>query len=762
MSGKEIREFAFDGFRIDAGRRLLFKQGEVVPLMAKSFDLLLALVENDGQLVTKNELLERVWEDQFVSENNLSVHIAALRKALGETKEEHRYIVTVSGKGYRFVGDLNESNGHELVVERHRFQRIVVENADGISSLTEHGLHHGDQDPPSRSLGTPASEFATPSLGHTARRYVVFGAIVIAVLLAAGGGYWLIGRWSAPRPVLVPFAQLRIRQLTTNGKVGNAALSPDGKMFAYTIDDLGQKSLWLGFVDGGHHLQLREPAEATIRSLTFSSDSRELFFLLRDEKNPQTSLFRMPATGGVPLRLSSNVGGFALSPDAKQIAYAAPNRLAKEVDEDALLVGEVNSLDVTKVAVFPKAASVDTNSLSWSTDGKRLAAVLVKESATPENEIVVVEVATGNVRRLPHQKFSQITKTAWLSDGSGMIVTALGSATASSVPQYRLWFVSYPGGETRELTGDRSNYGASWHNDSGASLGLATGSNLLLTVEHRQLANIWIAPAADLSAAKQITFSSFGKYDGLWGLDWSPDGTLFYTTSDTNSQFIAHVGADGAGATDLTSPGYFDSVLTVSADGRYVLFHSNRGSQIDIWRMDRDGTNLKQLTFGGKGFHPAPSPDGKWVYYKSGLDGKGALFRVPIDGGESERVTTGDAWWPSFSPDGKYFAALYATDKNRLAIFSAATNELVKQFELPKSGTLYMGSRWTPDSKAVTFRDKNYGYWVQPIDGSPAHRLEGLPKERLYNFSWSRDGKWLAFVRGPEIRDVVLFESSSR
>ena len=74
---------------------------------------------------------------------------------------------------------------------------------------------------------------------------------------------------------------------------------------------------------------------------------------------------------------------------------------------------------------------------------------------------------------------------------------------------------------------------------------------------------------------------------------------------------------------------------------------------------------------------------------------------------------------------------------------------------------MYMGSRWTPDGKAVVFRDNNYGYWKQPIDGGEAERLQNLPKEKLYNFSWSKDGKHLAFVRGVEIRDVVILRKQN-
>ena len=91
--------------------------------------------------------------------------------------------------------------------------------------------------------------------------------------------------------------------------------------------------------------------------------------------------------------------------------------------------------------------------------------------------------------------------------------------------------------------------------------------------------------------------------------------------------------------------------------------------------------------------HPEPSPDGKWVYYRSTLYGTGRLCRVPIEGGEPEILNGKETAWISFSTDGKYFAASYVTDVRRLAIFSAETNQVVKQFDLPKTGTLYMGSR---------------------------------------------------------------------
>lgn len=104
MQPKEKTLFTFNNFAVDAERRLLLKQGEVVNLNSKAFDLLLVLIKNRGRILSKNDLLDKVWEGQFVEENNLTVQISALRKIFGERKGEHQFIATIPGKGYKFIG----------------------------------------------------------------------------------------------------------------------------------------------------------------------------------------------------------------------------------------------------------------------------------------------------------------------------------------------------------------------------------------------------------------------------------------------------------------------------------------------------------------------------------------------------------------------------------------------------------------------------------------------------------------------------------
>ena len=98
-----ISKLEFGPFRLDAAKRVLWRGGEVVTLPPKALDLLIALAEQRGDVVTKDELMKRVWRDTFVEEANLSVNVSALRKALGDQRSGRPYIETVSRRGYRFA-----------------------------------------------------------------------------------------------------------------------------------------------------------------------------------------------------------------------------------------------------------------------------------------------------------------------------------------------------------------------------------------------------------------------------------------------------------------------------------------------------------------------------------------------------------------------------------------------------------------------------------------------------------------------------------
>ena len=128
---KQIYEFGL--YQLDAAERLLMRDGAVVPLQPKVFDLLLALVERHGRLLEKDELMRVVWPDAIVEEANLANNISILRKTLGENGRQ--FIETVPKRGYRFMGPVNElfdRSVEPVVVERPQTQ-VVVETIQDLT-----------------------------------------------------------------------------------------------------------------------------------------------------------------------------------------------------------------------------------------------------------------------------------------------------------------------------------------------------------------------------------------------------------------------------------------------------------------------------------------------------------------------------------------------------------------------------------------------------------------------------------------------------
>src|SRR6185369_2357477 len=105
---RTTRFYEFGPFLVDAVKCVLLREGEVVPLSLKAFEILIVLLRHHGQVLEKDDLLRQVWPDTVVEENNLARHVSALRKALDEHPNQHQYILTMPGRGYRFVAEVKE------------------------------------------------------------------------------------------------------------------------------------------------------------------------------------------------------------------------------------------------------------------------------------------------------------------------------------------------------------------------------------------------------------------------------------------------------------------------------------------------------------------------------------------------------------------------------------------------------------------------------------------------------------------------------
>lgn len=137
------RFYVFDSYRIDVAKRLLLRDEEPVPLKPKAFETLLMLVQNSGRVVEKDELMRVLWPDTFVEEANLTQHISLVRRALGDSAQERRYIVTVPGRGYCFVGDVKEvlNNDRQGLQEAHTASPALIGKEEGETVSSGHQDH---------------------------------------------------------------------------------------------------------------------------------------------------------------------------------------------------------------------------------------------------------------------------------------------------------------------------------------------------------------------------------------------------------------------------------------------------------------------------------------------------------------------------------------------------------------------------------------------------------------------------------------------
>ena len=152
MDGK-TSIYEFGEFRVDVGRRSLEREGQTVAISGKAFDILVVLLEQRGESVDKDALMQQVWQDTVVEENNITVAVSALRKALGETPARPKWIVTIPGRGYRFVGEVQSGpptasgtvaetpGGAEPAKLKHRSRTVYLVSAGVLlAALAAWGL----------------------------------------------------------------------------------------------------------------------------------------------------------------------------------------------------------------------------------------------------------------------------------------------------------------------------------------------------------------------------------------------------------------------------------------------------------------------------------------------------------------------------------------------------------------------------------------------------------------------------------------------
>ncbi len=534
-------------------------------------------------------------------------------------------------------------------------------------------------------------------------------------------------------------------QLVETDKSRFAAVSPDGRYVAHTVVDGNKHSLLLRPTTTNSNTVLVPPTDAWFNGVTFSRDENSVYYLMWGKDDPTYALYRVSLLGGDSQKVLANVAGpVTFSPDGKQFAFV--RNISKE--ETGLFIANADGTDEKLLGKRRSPNFFSPAGPSWSHDGRLIACAIFDEYPNERPSlmnVVGVSADDGKEKLLTNGKWSKVLQVAWLSDNSGFIMAATEKGEGAL-----LWHVSYPGGVSRRLTNDPSNYPSNYD-----SISLTSDSKALVASRFELRTNLWTAPSADPVQIRQITFGGNHRYKRL---AWTPDGKIVFPSDASGDREIWMMEGDGSGQKQMTADGHFNQLPAVSSDGRYIIFVSGSGR----------------------------------VFYTSVVSGKATIWRASIDGGEPVQVTNEQSTWPVVSPDGALVACWWWSSPNspaKIAVIPFAGGEPARFSEaasgaasiaadqfiqrivtvkfidpVPGATSALLPMRWTSDGHALIYcvtRNNISNIWSQPFDGGPPKQLTDFKSETIQGFDWSKDGRLLV-SRGFTAREIVLMEDVNR
>ena len=572
---------------------------------------------------------------------------------------------------------------------------------------------------------------------------VILGLVVVVALAAAYGAYTFLQKGKH-----LPFEKFGIENISNNGHISQAAISPDGKYLLQALEENGLQSLWLHHIPTQTNKEVVEPAATLYEGLTFSPDGNYIYFVRREEAEESISvLYRASMLGGEPKVLVRDVDSpITFSPDGAHFAFLRQLHDSPKWD---LVVAKSDGA-IERNIFTGRLLKSDSYVPAWSPDGKTILIPIVQPSRDAIGGFSSVDVNTGNEEVLADASGHIYYVPTWLPDGSGLIVNS--SQLDSGHRQIQLGFLSSPSGEFRQLTADTNNYGAQTISKDGKTLA---------AIQSRVRFELGVAPAGEPDKLASVPLNSQLP---VWRWDWTADGKLVLPQAGD----IKIVGPGGGEKVVLSDDKHIPDQVAICGDGRYLVFRQlarTSASSANLWRANLDGSDQRQLTSGFSEQAPSCAKSGPWVYYTDTND-NGYLKRVSLDGGSPETAVKFSLGAYALAPDGKNVASLEVREldhKLMLRMDSTEAHRMVyhdiDQRALPD------GLAISPDGKAVVYMVREKGVdnlWSQPLDGSAGKQLTHFTRQKIIRFVFSPDGSQLAIERGETEADVVLLKDTSK
>jgi Tol biopolymer transport system component/DNA-binding winged helix-turn-helix (wHTH) protein len=634
--------FRFGEFEVREGEFCLIRGEETIPVEPKAFRVLLYLLRNPHRLVTKDELLDAVWQETSVSENSLTRAVALLRRLLGDDTREPRFIATVPTVGYRFVAD--------VAVPGERPDPSLAGNAASSERL---------------------SRERTPGRRRSIVLALAAGGLVVITICAV----IVAGRLHTPTSAgreqssAVALGMRSVSLVSVSGELRDPALSPEAKAIAFVwgAENAGRGDVYVQLIGGEKPLRLTHTRSGFICCTSWSPDGREIAFGLCDDRGG--SVMTVAALGGRPRKLTDapclygETGWPVWMADGKSLIVVGS---CKSGGPRGIVLLTLATGD--KQCLTSPPADMGDWRPTLSPNQKTLAFLRMPRSNASVGDIYTLSLTDGKVHQLTAERHS-IWRQMWGADGQQIVFSSSRGGLAG------IWHVPAAGGSVeRETTypevgslsadGRRLVYvretGSRPTTISRADLA-APGGKVLgvkslissasendspqLSPDGRQIVygsgpagfggwggEIW---RSDSDGSDPIQLTSFAGHSG--SPRWSLDGRFiaFDNRNQSHSQIYV-TDADGRNQRKLTSGDYDHVVPSWSRDGRFVYFASNQTATQQVWKHELATGQTVQVTHHG-GFAPLESYDGKTLYY-SQSDGVG-IWSIPVDGGEEQRLT---------------------------------------------------------------------------------------------------------------------------
>jgi len=663
----------------------------------------------------------------------------SIARILGTQPAEFKFSENVPAQLQQYIEKALEKDRDEryqtvtkLTADLNRLKRALERNAaDGISVPIQPPRRNRTNDTIFTRLKSQAILTADSLRTHKAAAAFGASSILAVLLLLFTAASW-ISRLMRPTP---PDHAPSIKPLTNAGTSLCAAMSADGKFVAHAEEQNGKQHLVVTNITNSSSTVAIPPGDVQYLGVTYSHEG-SFIYITRKENNGPGILYRLALPGNDLVQIKSGVDSpITLSPNGDRFGFVRHN---EDTTEYSLMVSDIDGSNEQTIGSRKDGDMLSLYGAAWSPDGSVIMCPATHWANGFHTSLVQFDVTTHQESVIGGPPWFSILQVAWQEDASSLVISARDRDTSP----HQLWRIHLPDGARQQVTYDLDEY-------AGVSL---SGRNIV-SVRTNLSWRIWVSKPEESQTATAI-MSGVGLN---YGLGWTSQGKIVFSSMAQDRLNIFRIDPDGSNQVRLTIT---DDNYTPasSADGRYIVFSSNRNGPFNIWRVNADdGSDPVQLTFDDANFYPSVSPDNEWVAYdKLGKSGT-SFWKVPLAGGKPVKV--GERYrMPVFSPDSQFLACRYnfQSGSRDIAIFPAQGGRPVNHFLVPIQE--WQRVYWLGDHELSYVKNVN-GYsnvWSYDLNTGASKQLTNFNSDQIYAYAWSPDFKQIAVQRGTRTSDVTI------